>query len=221
MGPLIPILVVLSVLTTFSRAEITHCPTSADAYGAYECAKLPDGRQMELYLTLKSWQDSRAFCIARGISEPTCKFLLESAHSFPLGANMDLLTIHYQQENDCILELLKTQSTYPSKYYRRMWIGLTDQETEGDFRWTDGSVLNFTHWDDGEPNNWFSSEHCAELLGPSGSGTWWSSSDEGRWNDMKCSNAFPFACGERYGTVPTDPPSVSPSGSPSASPTLE
>jgi len=30
-----------------------------------------------------------------------------------------------------------------------VWIGLSDHETEGRFRWVDGSNLTYASWDDG------------------------------------------------------------------------
>lgn len=34
-----------------------------------------------------------------------------------------------------------------------VWIGATDEEEEGQWRWIDGSSLEYSNWDDGEPNN--------------------------------------------------------------------
>ena len=34
-----------------------------------------------------------------------------------------------------------------------LWIGLTDQQVEGVFLWTNGDPVNDTNWQVGEPNN--------------------------------------------------------------------
>ena len=34
----------------------------------------------------------------------------------------------------------------------RMWIGLSDRTTTGMFRWADGTAVDFTNWNGGEPN---------------------------------------------------------------------
>ena len=58
------------------------------------------------------------------------------------------------------------------------WIGLNDLCSEGDFVWSDGSVVDFTQWDSGEPNN-AGPEHCVEyFLG--------SLASFSSWNDKEC-----------------------------------
>ncbi len=64
------------------------------------------------------------------------------------------------------------------------WLGLTDQATEGTFRWYDGSLPKWVHWNSGEPNDWGDGEDCAELLG------------SGSWNDIGCGGDKRFLCEE-------------------------
>lgn len=64
---------------------------------------------------------------------------------------------------------------------RRIWIGFTDQTTEGTFEWSDGTPAKFTNWNGGEPNNSGGVEDYAELLG-----------SNGKWNDLNNAGAgFP------------------------------
>ena len=65
---------------------------------------------------------------------------------------------------------------------RQMWIGLTDHGHEGDWTWVSRAQLDFTAWEDGEPNNW-RVEDCVELHG-----------DSWRWNDLECRTRLPFVC---------------------------
>ncbi|XP_067354887.1 CD209 antigen-like protein C [Channa argus] len=60
------------------------------------------------------------------------------------------------------------------------WIGLSDREREGTWRWIDGTTQTFENWDVGEPsdNKWHSlnGEDCAEINVQKGY----------RWNDAFC-----------------------------------
>ena len=63
------------------------------------------------------------------------------------------------------------------------WLGLTDAETEGVFRWVDGTLPGWTAWNTGEPNDWGDDgEDCTELLG------------NGLWNDLSCGGERRFVC---------------------------
>ncbi|KAL5010854.1 hypothetical protein ScPMuIL_013159 [Solemya velum] len=82
---------------------------------------------------------------------------------------------------------------------RRMWIGLNDRHREGEWTWLDDpNPPQFTYWHPTEPNNMHGTENCVQL---------WS--NDGLWNDQKCSTKFPFIC-EKFSTKinVTVPPTV-------------
>ena len=63
------------------------------------------------------------------------------------------------------------------------WIGLTDIDNEGEFKWIDGSNPTFTDWHPGEPNDQGRVEDCAVIY----------DSFQG-WNDYHCNLTFPALC---------------------------
>ena len=58
-----------------------------------------------------------------------------------VGMMAYLVTINSAEENQFIFDL------YPG------WLGASDQETEGDWRWVTGEPFDYTNWDGGEPND--------------------------------------------------------------------
>jgi Ca2+-binding RTX toxin-like protein len=65
------------------------------------------------------------------------------AQAQSLGGN--LVTVNNQAEQDWLV------STFGGS--EQLWIGLTDEVTEGQFRWASGETSTFTNWLPGEPNN--------------------------------------------------------------------
>lgn len=63
------------------------------------------------------------------------------------------------------------------------WVGANDRNTEGAFRWADGTVLLFTNWADGQPNNTAGLEDCVAKL-----------AQNERWNDEPCVNLNAYFC---------------------------
>ncbi|CAN9510154.1 unnamed protein product [Ophioblennius macclurei] len=62
-----------------------------------------------------------------------------------------------------------------------VWIGLTDEATEGEWKWVDGTPLNQSYWGGVEPNNAGGHEDCAEIR-------------ESGWNDERCNSRRQWIC---------------------------
>ncbi len=94
-----------------------------------------------------------------------------SGQAAAVGATM--LTVSSQAENDAVW-----QAAVAAGVSGGLWIGYTDQVTEGTWLWSDGSNGTFTNWNPGEPNN---STCFGSNLGEDASIIQMSN---GRWNDV-------------------------------------
>uniref|UniRef100_A0A8I3W9H7 Mannose-binding protein C n=2 Tax=Callithrix jacchus TaxID=9483 RepID=A0A8I3W9H7_CALJA len=77
-----------------------------------------------------------------------------------------------QAENTALQSLVKEEA----------FLGITDEETEGQFVDLTGRRLTYTNWNKGEPNNADSREDCVVLL------------RSGGWNDVPCSSSHLVIC---------------------------
>ncbi|XP_077983049.1 polycystin-1-like protein 2 [Glandiceps talaboti] len=64
------------------------------------------------------------------------------------------------------------------------WIGLTDKEDEGTFRWLDGNTLVYDNWALDQPNDYLLNEDCVQL----------SATYDFSWNDKPCFHRAKFIC---------------------------
>jgi len=63
----------------------------------------------------------------------------------------------------------------------RHWIGLTDVAAEGTFRWADGSVFEYSRWQETAPRDTPPWRDCV-------------SSDASGWLDSRCTEELPYVC---------------------------
>ncbi|XP_078391963.1 CD209 antigen-like protein C [Cetorhinus maximus] len=107
----------------------------------------------------------------------THKVNWDSAKQQCVSQNSHLIFINTEQEQNFIIKSIENN---PGSH----WIGLTDRESEGNWKWVDGSPVSFTRWGQGEPNNMHHNENCAITRGAD-------------WNDYSCADQFPFICAKR------------------------
>uniref|UniRef100_A0A8C1GD83 C-type lectin domain-containing protein n=1 Tax=Cyprinus carpio TaxID=7962 RepID=A0A8C1GD83_CYPCA len=105
----------------------------------------------------KSWTESRKYCRERGA---------------------DLIIINNREEQVSERELLR-------KWFdnKRVWIGLTDSDVEGKWKWVDGSTLTSGFWMFGEPSG-HRRENCALTV-------------VGEWADHPCTEEYNWICEKR------------------------
>lgn len=116
-----------------------------------------DGTVYWFCLTDRTWTDARDDCATRGAT---------------------LATIGSEAEQSLLLPRIQFYED------RGWWIGFNDRGTEDTWVWVDGSLVAFTAWGSGEPNDGgltpFRDEDCAEM--------------HARWNDDQCTDPKPYLC---------------------------
>uniref|UniRef100_A0A9J7XKU7 C-type lectin domain-containing protein n=1 Tax=Cyprinus carpio carpio TaxID=630221 RepID=A0A9J7XKU7_CYPCA len=100
----------------------------------------------------KSWTESRRYCRERA----------------------DLIIINNTEEQEFV-KIISGGSGY-------FWIGLTDIEEEGRWKWVDGSTLTSEFWASGEPNSYRGKEEDCAINRSSG------------WADFPCDETYKWIC---------------------------
>ncbi|XP_076004152.1 macrophage mannose receptor 1b isoform X2 [Genypterus blacodes] len=98
-------------------------------------------------------------------------------------------------------DLLSIHSTAELRVgnYGRAWIGLNAPDPITGYVWSDGSPVNFHHWQENEPNNKNNVESCVEFR----IFHW---DEGGSWNDAQCEGHNDWLCQIRAGVTPKPAP---------------
>ncbi|KAM4735598.1 perlucin-like protein [Anableps anableps] len=123
--------------------------------------------------------------------EDQCFQLNTSRHNFftsaekckDIGAQLAMLTTREQHE------AVEKESRRIAGFYTHYWIGLSDSETEGDWRWVDNSTLKTSFWNAhrSEPDN-------NQSQGPEGEDCAVVDSYTQSWYDVPCEFLYPRVC---------------------------
>jgi len=99
----------------------------------------------------------------------------QDARNKCIAAGADLVAIANQAENDFVATLANTT----------FFTGLNDIDSEGSWKWSNGSGVSYTNWAPGEPNNSGNEDCMHYYIG---------GSQPNRWNDIPCGAAQPYMC---------------------------
>lgn len=100
----------------------------------------------------KSWAESRSFCNSR---------------------QADLVIINSVDEQNFLNQIME-------KIGLQFWIGLSDAQTEGVWKWVDGTALTTSFWRETQPDDYRRNEDCVELYFG--------------WNDLPCAESHRWIC---------------------------
>ncbi|KAM3929229.1 macrophage mannose receptor 1-like [Leptodactylus fuscus] len=105
------------------------------------------------------------------------KMRMGKAHEFCKRNSSHLVTINSESERRFLWRYISNQRTENS-FYISLLLGL-----DNEFKWMDGSPIDFVAWETYEPNFANNNEFCTQIL-----------SRRGLWNDITCGNSLPFIC---------------------------
>merc|ERR1719397_1442150 len=128
-----------------------------------------------------------------------------------VGLGVELASVHSLEENTFLYNLCGSGSD--------CWIGLTDEQAEGDWEWTDGSEFDYSNWRSGEPNNWGDQDYV--ILDDSTNGQWYDEGDSWQAHAICMTSSAPTETPTHISTASPSIPTYLPSSDPTPTPTSE
>ena len=110
-----------------------------------------------------------------------------NGHSFKLLHSNNLISwLSAKASCDILGGHLATSTSYDKNSFlylikdnHTVWLGATDEDDEGNWRWVTGENWNFSHWEEEQPNNAENIQHFLAMQ-----------SDSDYWNDLEDSGAL-------------------------------
>lgn len=133
----------------------------------FSCEKSDDNSEMEL----TDYQSHGGHRYA--ITSDKCNW--DDAKQFALEQGGYLVIINSMAENDFIRDTYRIPLSGIDDI---LWIGLSDAEEEGIFRWVNGEIPTYTNWYLGEPNNDYGTQHYGHMYA------------DGTWDDVEVKNCY-------------------------------
>ncbi|XP_077574552.1 uncharacterized protein LOC144197789 [Stigmatopora nigra] len=120
------------------------------------------------------WQKFESSCYFKSSSKKTWYL----SRDYCKGKGAHLVIINSREEMKFVNNLSSSNG--------EIWLGLTDEGVEGQWKWVDGTPMTLQFWADGQPNSYSGNQDCGEY--------WYRSSGVSEWNDEKCSAQRYWVC---------------------------